>query len=77
MRYVSRQQLLTMAQTIIQQPEFKIPESHFANEHMLTAVSCIVLMSFVMIQLIDLRIARHLKCPIISVLKNKKSVNFC
>ena len=54
MRYVSRQELLTMAQTIIQQPEFKIPESP-TDQRPLTAVSCIVLMSFMMIQLIELR----------------------
>ncbi len=54
MRQVSRQELLTMAQTIIQQPEFKIPESQ-TDQHPLTAVSCVVLMSYVMIQLIELR----------------------
>ena len=54
MRHVSRQELLTMAQTIIQQPEFKIPESP-TDQRPITAVSCIVLMSFVMIQLIELR----------------------
>ena len=55
MRHVSRQELLTMAQTIIEQPEFKIPKLHFADQHLLTAVSNIILMSFVVTQLIDLR----------------------
>ena len=54
MRHVSRQELLIMAQTIIEQAEFKIPESH-TDQHPLTAVSCVVLMSYVMIQLIELR----------------------
>ena len=54
MRHVSRQELLIMAQTIIEQPEFKIPESH-TDQHPLTAVSCVVLMSYVMIQLIEFR----------------------
>ena len=55
MKYVSRQELLTMAQTILQQPEFKIPESHFTDQHPLTAIASIILMSFVITQLIDLR----------------------
>ncbi len=54
MRYVSRQELLSMAQTIVEQPEFKIPEPQ-TGQHLLTAVSKMILMSFVMIQLIDLR----------------------
>ena len=55
MKYISRQELLTLAQTIVQQSEFKIPESHFTDQHLLTAISSIILMSFVVIQLIDLR----------------------
>ena len=55
MKYISRQELLTLAQTIIQRSEFKIPESHFTDQHLLTAISSIILMSFVVIQLIDLR----------------------
>ncbi len=55
MRSVTRHDLLTMAQDIFRQPEFKIPASYFADVHILTAVSRITLMSFVVIQLMDLR----------------------
>ena len=58
MRSVTRNDLLAMAQAVFQQPEFKIPESYFESVHILTAASRITLMSFVVIQLLDLR-TRH------------------
>lgn len=50
MKSAQRQALLQMAERISQQTEYKIPDSYFSGAHILTSVSYLMMMSFVLVQ---------------------------